>query len=172
LVPNPKVLEITAEDPAETFMKLRDFVDATNCMKLSSFSPLSKLKIHGFTKDLVDEANAKLKMGKKQIRRVYEILRLKTTSAIEADEFKAYRLDIKQRLYKPFKRNKNDWRMLNKVLTTEETVATAACMTTENVHLTLQALYDQTMDDYRPVLDRLAAKYDLPEISMAKTPTA
>lgn len=42
-------------------------------------------------------------------------------------------------------------------------------MTPENVHMTLQALFDQTMDDYRSVLNRLAAAYDLPEVTLAKT---
>ena len=31
-----KVIDITAEDPSEDFQRVRDYVDALNCLKLSS----------------------------------------------------------------------------------------------------------------------------------------
>ena len=39
LVPNPKVVDITVEDPSDEFRALRDFVDCQNALKLSSFRP-------------------------------------------------------------------------------------------------------------------------------------
>lgn len=39
----------------------------------------------------------------RQIRRVYEILRLKHTNAADREQMKAYRLDIKRRLNIPLK---------------------------------------------------------------------
>ncbi len=39
LVPNPKVIDITVEDPSDEFCALRDFVDCQNALKLSSFRP-------------------------------------------------------------------------------------------------------------------------------------
>lgn len=48
------------EDPSDDFERLRDYVDARDCMTLSSFAP-DKVKI-GFTNEMEDEAKKKLKM--------------------------------------------------------------------------------------------------------------
>lgn len=44
----------------------------------------------------------------KQARVVYEILRLQATNVANADEYRAYRIDVKQRLNIPFKRKQNE----------------------------------------------------------------
>ena len=56
---------------------------------------------------MIKEANDKLKMCKRQTRRIYEIVRLhwaKKSGPLSDDssEFKAYRIDIKKRLNIPF----------------------------------------------------------------------
>lgn len=50
------------EDPSDNFARLRDFVDAKNCLTLDSFSK-AKLKA-GFSETMVEEARKKLKLNK------------------------------------------------------------------------------------------------------------
>ena len=88
------------EDPSDDFIRLRDFVDSRNCLTLESFKA-DKLKL-GFCGEMLEESNEKFKMGKKQARKVYEILRLKNTNKSNQEEYKAYRIDVKQRLNKPY----------------------------------------------------------------------
>ena len=98
---------ILVEDPSDDFIRLRDFVDVQNSLKLlECFSSLDKVKT-GFNDSMIKEANDKLKMCKRQTRRVYEIVRLhwaKKSGPLSDDssEFKAYRIDIKKRLNIPF----------------------------------------------------------------------
>ncbi|MGH0123807.1 UNVERIFIED_CONTAM: hypothetical protein FKN15_066847 [Acipenser sinensis] len=97
----PKVLDITAEDPSESYVKLRDFVHAKLCQSLPSFSP--DQLIQGFSHKMVEEVQEKLKINKKHARRVYEILRLHNTDMSDLEHAKAYRLEIKRRLVGPYK---------------------------------------------------------------------
>ena len=53
---------ILVEDPSENFQRLRDFVDARNCMKLKSFQP-EKLR-EGYDDDMPWEAREKLKINR------------------------------------------------------------------------------------------------------------
>lgn len=98
------------EDPSEDFVRLRDFVDAKNCLKtvqtLGSLEALSG----GFTDQMAKEANQKLKLCKRQARRVYEILRLhfvKKAGGLndKNQAYKAFRVDVKKRLNVPFQVN-------------------------------------------------------------------
>ncbi|KJH53111.1 DNA repair helicase [Dictyocaulus viviparus] len=130
----PEVLDITAEDPADNFVYLRDYVDCINCSKLPEFSP-EKLK-SGFTQEMKNVALEKLKITKvdfvairnlafasifkRQCRRVYEILRLKCTNMKDPEEAKAYRLDVKRRLELPMKRNERDWKKIQRALDDNE----------------------------------------------------
>ncbi len=50
------------EDPSEEFVRLRDFVDVKNCMKLEAFSK-EKLR-DGFSNAMVEEAQSQLKINK------------------------------------------------------------------------------------------------------------
>lgn len=101
----------TVEDPNDDFIRLRDYVDVVNALKrLDTMSSLEKVR-KGFNEAMVREAKEKLKLGKKQTRRVYEIIRLywvKKTSRPMKDEnpeFKAYRIEVKKRLNIPFQVN-------------------------------------------------------------------
>ena len=56
------IFMISVEDPSENFQRLRDFVDARNCMKLKSFQP-EKLR-EGYDDDMPWEAREKLKINR------------------------------------------------------------------------------------------------------------
>ncbi|XP_003739261.1 histone acetyltransferase type B catalytic subunit [Galendromus occidentalis] len=92
----PDVVDITFEDPSDELTRIRDFLDCKNCQRLSSFHAAKLQK--GFTDDMRSEAKEKFKIGRRQARRVYEILRLKNTPKKSAAEYKKYRLDVKNRL--------------------------------------------------------------------------
>jgi len=51
---------IIVEDPSDDFERLRDFVDARDCSKLTSYSK-QKLK-RGFSNEMYEEAKTVLKM--------------------------------------------------------------------------------------------------------------
>jgi len=90
------------EDPSDGFVRLRDFVDCSTCHKLlPDFSDAAKLKA-GLTPAMQKAANRELKLCKPQVRRAYEILRLKATNRQDEAEYKAYRVYVKRRLYAPF----------------------------------------------------------------------
>lgn len=95
------VIDITVEDPSEDFQRLRDYVDCCRCSKLASFSKENLLK--GYDKAMAAEAKSKHKLNAKQVRRIYEILRLKETNINNEEQYKEYRLAVKQRLNCPFK---------------------------------------------------------------------
>ena len=61
-----KVIDITVEDPSDNFVRLRDFVDTKNCLKLSAFEK-SKV-LNGFSEDMTKAAAKDLKICKKQAR--------------------------------------------------------------------------------------------------------
>ncbi|EMP38671.1 Histone acetyltransferase type B catalytic subunit [Chelonia mydas] len=99
---SPTVLDITAEDPSENYVKLRDFVLVKLCQDLPCFS--SEKLMQGFSQEMVTEAQQKLKINKQHTRRVYEILRLRATDMGDPEQSRGYRLDIKKRLIGPYKR--------------------------------------------------------------------
>ncbi|XP_013395370.1 histone acetyltransferase type B catalytic subunit [Lingula anatina] len=158
VVPRPEVLDVTVEDPSENFQKVRDFVDAKNCLKLDTFQPES-LK-EGFTDSMAKEAQMKLKLNKRQARRVYEILRLKAVDPKNAEEVRGYRLDIKRRLNKPFEKNGRDLEKLQRVLEEGEYTAAMNAITGEQKFKILQEQYEQQVEGYRSILDRLATWHE------------
>lgn len=94
------VLDITVEDPSDNFVGLRDYVDCKNCLPLKSFQKDFLLK--GWSKEMADEAQTVLKMNAKQARRVYEILKLRHIDRNDPEEYRKYRLEVKNRLNAPF----------------------------------------------------------------------
>lgn len=54
------IIDITVEDPALEFQRMRNFVDARLCLKLSLFKPDAVKK--GFTKEMIDETRKSLKV--------------------------------------------------------------------------------------------------------------
>ncbi|KAI1884842.1 hypothetical protein AGOR_G00214000 [Albula goreensis] len=150
----PLVQDITAEDPSESYVKLRDFVLVKLCLELPSFCP-EQLAL-GFSDDMVTEAREKLKINKKHARRVYEILRLRVTDMSDEEKARGYRLDIKRRLFGPYKRNQRELTKMMKCLRPEELVSHISQMDTQLQHEELEKSYQELLGEYRRVIERLA----------------
>ncbi|XP_052822716.1 histone acetyltransferase type B catalytic subunit [Octopus bimaculoides] len=141
------------EDPSENFQRLRDFVDVRNCMKLSSYKRENLSS--GFCEKMSTEARTKLKLSKRQARRCYEILRLKSVNIHDEDEFRAYRLDVKKRLNLPFHKNGRDFKKLETILQPDELSATMPNLNAEQKYALLDKQFNETVQIYRHVIDRL-----------------
>lgn len=155
---NRDVLDITVEDPSDAFTRIRDYVDAKHCLKLPSFHPHNLNK--GFSESMVQEAQSKLKINKRQTRRIYEILRLKFTDIKDCDGYRAYRLEIKKRLNVPFQKQKSDLIKLQRTLRPEEYRATMQYINVEQRMEQLDRLYKELENEYRHILERLAVAKD------------
>jgi len=158
-----KVVDITVEDPSDDMIRLRDYVDTINALKLlDCFSCFEKVR-EGFNKAMVTEAREKMKLGKKQTRRVYEIIRLYWTKKAgplndNNTEYKNYRVDVKKRLNIPYQKEKTQMAKLKKALKPEEFAAATLTMVNREQRLeTLQSQYNELFDHYSQVLDRISA---------------
>ena len=60
------MIDITVEDPSDNFVRLRDFVDTKNCLKLKEFEKSEVL--NGFSDKMTKAAAKDLKICKKQAR--------------------------------------------------------------------------------------------------------
>ncbi|KAJ8351995.1 hypothetical protein SKAU_G00234710 [Synaphobranchus kaupii] len=150
---SPLVQDITAEDPSENYVKLRDFVLVKLCQELPSFS--TEQLSEGFSDDMVTEAREKLKINKKHARRVYEILRLRVTDMSDEEKARAYRLEIKRRLFGPYKKNQRELTKMMKCLRPEELVSHISQMDTQMQHEELEKSYQELVGEYRRVIERL-----------------
>ncbi|XP_061728551.1 histone acetyltransferase type B catalytic subunit [Cydia pomonella] len=149
----PEVIDMTVEDPSEDFQRIRDYVDCKNCETLPAFYP-AKL-YQGFSPEMVSQACAKFKINKKQVRRVYEILRLRATNTSDKAQYLQYRLDVKNRLNAPFQKKKLEMKKLEKVLKPEEYLATLSSLGVNETQGRLAGQYLALEADYRRVLHRL-----------------
>ncbi|XP_076283247.1 histone acetyltransferase 1 isoform X1 [Lasioglossum baleicum] len=148
-----QVKDITVEDPSVTFQRLRDYVDAINCSTLPSFS--RECLLQGFNKTMAMEAKEKFKINKRQARRVYEILRLRTTDLSNENEYREYRLDVKKRLNIPYKREQNDLRKLECALKNIDKKSNITLPTSEQRLQTLEKEYRSLEEEYKKVIKRL-----------------
>ena len=62
LTPDPRVLDITVEDPSDEFCALRDFVDCRNALKMACFRPPAVYE--GFGAEIEKECKERLKLHK------------------------------------------------------------------------------------------------------------
>ncbi|XP_038642359.1 histone acetyltransferase type B catalytic subunit isoform X3 [Scyliorhinus canicula] len=150
---DPSILDITAEEPSEDFVKLRDFVLAKLCEELHAFAP-EKLK-KGFSAEMIDEARRTWRINKHHSRRVYEILRLRVTNMSDPVQSSEYRLDVKRRLAVPFKKNKKEATRLSRLMP-EDWLAQQAEMSVSQEQEYLEETYQSTVEQYRHILERLA----------------
>lgn len=142
------------EDPSDNFVRLRDYVDAFNCMKLASFQ--AEVLKKGWSEEMAQESQEKLKMSRKQARRIYEILRLRATNLSDGDEYKAYRLDVKNRLNAPFQKQKSDQEKLQKSGALSEAELKATNLLPKETRLEqLHHQYKELEEEYRHVITRL-----------------
>ncbi|XP_076666811.1 histone acetyltransferase 1 [Andrena cerasifolii] len=148
-----QVKDITVEDPSVSFQRLRDYVDAMNCSTLPSFS--RECLLQGFRKAMAAEAKEKFKINKKQIRRVYEILRLRATDVTNEQEYREYRLNVKRRLNIPYRREQNDIKKLECALRNVDKRANITLPTSEQRIQSLEKEYRSLEDEYKKVIKRL-----------------
>jgi len=155
------VVDITVEDPADNFIRLRDYVDTQNCLKLEAFSKDKVLS--GFSDAMVNEAAKQLKLCKKQARIVYEIIRLKHISMKDAESYKSYRVDVKRRLYAPCQNQMDKLKKMEKYLSPEELVAfikennLQTILDREQRLEFLNTQFSEVEAHYRKVLEKVAA---------------
>ncbi|XP_020896532.1 histone acetyltransferase type B catalytic subunit [Exaiptasia diaphana] len=154
-IKDPKVVDITVEDPSNSFLRLRDYVDSLACSKLECFSPDNLKK--GFTDTLLREAKKARKINKLQCRRVYEILRLKATDRSNAKEYKEYRLDVKKRLNTSYQKEKSDFEKMKKYISAEELSAMMNLQSTSERQKQLEQIYEEVETSYLKTIERLAA---------------
>ncbi|MEQ2185522.1 hypothetical protein GOODEAATRI_019051, partial [Goodea atripinnis] len=171
------------EDPSENYVKLRDYVLTKLCQNLPSFDA-DKLHL-GFSADMIKEAQEKLKINKKHARRVYEILRLRATDMSDEEKAKAYRLEVKKRLFGPYRvrffikssqfdgrndeanvafpflpiqKNQRELAKMRKCLRPEELVSHMGQLDTQTQHEELEKSYQLALEDYRRIIERLASQ--------------
>ncbi|XP_054162731.1 histone acetyltransferase type B catalytic subunit-like [Oppia nitens] len=152
------VYDITVEDPSESFTRIRDFVDAKNCQKLEAFSA-DKLKL-GWNEELAKVAQSCLKINRRQSRRVYEILRFRNTNRSNDEEYKSFRLYVKQRLNAPLRKQMIDIQKLekNKKFPEQELelIKQTTIPTLESRIDLLDKQYKELEDEYQHIIERLA----------------
>ncbi|KAI5741343.1 hypothetical protein M8J76_012645 [Diaphorina citri] len=152
-VQDKDVVSITVEDPSEECQSMRDYVDVSNCAKLTGWS--KEQLVAGYTPAMEKQVYEELKLCKKQARRVYEILRLGATNMNNSSEYKQYRLLVKNRLNAPHQKDVNYQKRLNKVLKPEE-MKTFSCLDTEQQRKDkLHSEYKELEKAYLKVIERV-----------------
>lgn len=149
----PSTLDITAEDPDEEFISMRDFLDCKNCMDLPKFQPDELRK--GWSVDTAKEAQEKLKLCQRQSRKVYEILKLMSIDRSNNEEYRGYILEIKNRLNIPNQRLKLD---CDKVLKRGYELPEELRIQRENQRLSAAQLdenYQELVKQYQHTIDKL-----------------
>lgn len=158
---NDKVVDITVEDPSDDFVRLRDFVDTKNCLaQVTTLATLSAVS-GGFTEAMAKETNEKLKLCKRQARRIYEITRLLFAQKAGGlndfnDAYKDFRIDVKKRLNVPFQQEERKLDKLKKALKPEEFAAATLNITNREQRLeSLQSQYKDLEEHYLHVLEQV-----------------
>jgi hypothetical protein len=86
-----------AEDPSPGFAQLRDVVELSMCLKhlggKEAVDPVA-----GLGKDTVGRLQGTLKINKRQLRRIEEIIVLHALDRTDAEQYKAFRVKVKKRL--------------------------------------------------------------------------
>ena len=169
------MIDITVEDPSDNFVRLRDFVDTKNCLKLPAYSKSEVLK--GFSEDITTAAAKDLKICKKQarcvstiiidrnnipiclaFRRIYEIIRLHHTSLADQEAYKSYKMDVKKRLNIPYRKEQSQLAKLQKLLKPQEFAAAMVNITNKEQRLEiLEKQFTELETHYKSVLEKVAA---------------
>ncbi|KAI1727353.1 histone acetyltransferase type B catalytic subunit [Ditylenchus destructor] len=150
---NNKVYDITAESPADNFLYMRDYSDCLSCSTLPEFSKVKLLQ--GYSIVMKTAAREKLKLHDAQTRRVYEILRLFHTGS-NAKALESYKAEVIKRIEKPFLRSKRDVTKLAEALNPNEMTMVTHNLEPEQQRRLVEEQYNNTIESYRVVLDRLA----------------
>ncbi|KAJ1554694.1 histone acetyltransferase 1 [Nowakowskiella sp. JEL0078] len=128
-----EVAEIVVEQPNDDFMDMRDKCDMERLLKDSFFKDL----IAPISNDVIEKIRQKYKLSKSQAERLVEMSLLRNCKTNDAKLYKAYRIQVKARLYR------RNFASLQHT-TREEKVAE------------LQKSFKDLESDYRAVLCRLS----------------
>lgn len=71
---DPKVIDITVEDPSDDFRRVRNYVDAKLCRTLAEFAPEQLRK--GFCKEMVQAARNQFKVSEKGKKPIHSIINI------------------------------------------------------------------------------------------------
>lgn len=148
------VVDITVEDPSEDFQRLRNFVDARLCLELKCFS--RDIIKKGFTKEMVREARETLKLNPRQVRKVYELLRLYYTNVADEKEYRAYRLEVKKRLNAVYYKQLKDLQKMERYKMDTEMLRARLPNAKQRMEQ-LQEEYALIEQDYKNTIDKLRA---------------
>nr|XP_016935969.1 histone acetyltransferase type B catalytic subunit [Drosophila suzukii] len=149
------VVDITVEDPSEEFQRLRNFVDARSCKELKSFARAEIMK--GFNKEMVREAREALKLNPRQVRKVYELLRLFYTNVKDEKEYRSYRLEVKKRLNAVYYKQLKDLKKMERFKMDTEMLR-ARLPTIKQRMEQLQEEYSVVEQDYQTTIAKLKAQ--------------
>eukprot|EP00743_Colponemidia_sp_Colp-15_P006247 GILK01006721.1.p1 GENE.GILK01006721.1~~GILK01006721.1.p1 ORF type:complete len:430 (+),score=75.76 GILK01006721.1:34-1290(+) len=144
-------IEVTVEQPSESFKTLRDLTDIEYMIESGYFDwckgadgkfakrPLTQAQLQAIklSPDTIKDINSKLKLIKPQIRRAYEILKFFFLNVENETVYREYRLEVKQRL----------WHLSSG----EE----KAAEDTEARKAHLQEIYDSVEEEYNEILPKL-----------------
>ncbi|CAF2005129.1 unnamed protein product [Rotaria magnacalcarata] len=119
-----RVQDITAEDPSDEFVALRDLVALELCHKYlpDLFSKEASIKMNRLTKEMIDKAPDISKLTKQETRRVHEMCFYQAINENDEKKMKRFRLLVKQRLFEPLQFDKR--RRLRSADPALETLAT------------------------------------------------
>uniref|UniRef100_H2MSH2 histone acetyltransferase n=1 Tax=Oryzias latipes TaxID=8090 RepID=H2MSH2_ORYLA len=92
----------------------------------------------------------------KHARRVYEILRLRATDMSDEKQAREYRLEVKKRLFGPYRKNQRELAKMKKCLRPEELVSHMGQMDTQTQHEELEKSYQDVVEGYRRIIERIA----------------
>jgi histone acetyltransferase 1 len=146
-----KIIDTTAEDPADAFIAMRDYVDCITCKPLPQFSPENLKK--GFNKELAEQVQKSVKICKKQCRRIFEILCYYYVQTEHPEERPKFERLVKKRLELPFRQSNRDSTKIAKALNEEE----LAVVSSNNADREKQIsnMFDMTISTYDLVINRL-----------------
>ncbi|EDV93659.1 GH19436 [Drosophila grimshawi] len=148
------VVDITVEDPSEDFQRLRNFVDARLCLDLKCFA--REEISQGFSKEMVREAREALKLNPRQVRKVYELLRLFYTNLNDEKEYKAYRLEVKKRLNAVYYKQIKDLQKMERYKMDTELLRARMPNNKQRIEQ-LQEEYELIEQDYKNTINKLRA---------------
>lgn len=108
LINDGRIRDITAEDPSDEFVCLRDLVQFELVQQHlpEIFSKKSMGEHRQLTKETIDRARQICKLTKKETRRVHEISFLYSINQHDEEQFKSFRLLVKKRLFEPLQFDK------------------------------------------------------------------
>ena len=90
-----EICEITVEDPNEEFSDMRDKNDIRYMLEHGAFKGLKA----PVSQEKIQELCEKYKLTNRQTQRCIEMYLLSNINKLDTEEYKVYRLQVKQRLY-------------------------------------------------------------------------